>query len=106
MRATRDSELADEAGQNLSASRELRRGRRTGDHGQRQSSGVRSRLYSQLPGGGAHADELSLLGERRVAPANVLGLSCASNMLPPGREPQGERPGSLQAYRDSSKPGL
>jgi len=78
MCATRDSELADEAGQNLPASRELQGGRRIGDHGQRESSGGRSRLYSQFPGGEVQADELSLLGERRVAPANVLGLSCAS----------------------------
>jgi hypothetical protein len=28
------------------------------------------------------------------APYNVLGLTCASHMLPPGREVQAERPGS------------
>ena len=49
------------------------------------------------------------MGEKmhgRVRPPNVLGLSCASNMLPLGREVQAERPSSLHAYRDSSKPVL
>lgn len=39
-------------------------------------------------------------------PLTTLGLSCASNMLPLGREVQAERHSSLHAYRDSSKPGL
>jgi hypothetical protein len=37
---------------------------------------------------------------------NDSGLSCASNMLPLGREVQAERHSILQAYRDSSKPLL
>jgi len=40
------------------------------------------------------------------SPPNVLGLSCASNMPPLGREVQAERHSILQAYRDSSKPVL
>ena len=50
MSATRDSELADEAGQNLPASRELRRGRRTGDHCSGGTPRAEPTLFS-VPGG-------------------------------------------------------
>jgi len=33
------------------------------------------------------------------APSNVLGFTCATNMLPPGREVQAERHSTLRAYR-------
>jgi hypothetical protein len=36
----------------------------------------------------------------------VLGFTCATNVLPPGREAQAERPGTLPAYRVRCKPLL
>jgi hypothetical protein len=41
-----------------------------------------------------------------LAPANALGFTCATNMAPPGREVQAERPGTLRAYRVRCKPLL
>lgn len=41
---------------------------------------------------------------RRVL--TTLGLTCASNMQPPGRELQGEWHGAKHAYRVRSNPGL
>jgi len=37
---------------------------------------------------------------------NVSGFTCATNMPPPGREVQAERPGTLPAYRVRCKPLL
>ena len=107
MSATRDSELADEAGQDLPASRELRRGRRIGDHVQQESTGVRSRdsiLSSRGEGSERTSQACSASDESRQL--TTLELTCASNMPPPGREVQAEWHGSYAAYRVRSNSGL
>ena len=51
-------------------------------------------------------DTHGALTGRLMGQANDLGLTCASNMPPPGHEVQAEWSGSLEANRDRSKPVL